>query len=328
MVRGKWFLAGASLVMLSVAVGALMLLRRDKPAEKPDESAEAVLLPEIRLPGIVSAINVVPVPAATEGTLEEVLVAIGEEVFESQLIARVKNTGLESSHEAAKLEFERLQSRVTSLESTLIAARLEASRAAADANRSQAEYDQAQKTAARQQMLYEKGATPRLAFEKAQKEHAAAREEHELLDQVARNSEERVRTVSTELDAARIAFEEARAALEDATAELAATQVVSPVDGVLVGARAKAGEAVNRAMEDLFQIAVDLSRLRVVIEPDPGTLKRIREGMPADIRLDDDPSEVLEGAVATVEEERVTVEFPNAGAIKPGVGAQVRIKLP
>ena len=41
-------------------------------------------------------------------------------------------------------------------------------------------------------------------------------------------------------------------------------------------ARGEAGAEVNPSMKDLFQIAVDLASLEVVVEPDPPALARIR----------------------------------------------------
>ena len=80
-------------------------------------------------------------------------------------------------------------------------------------------------------------------------------------------------------------------------------------------------------MEDLFQIAVDLSELDVILEPEPRVLERIRPGQEAVVQI----AELLSGIpgkVREIKESRVFVEFTSPDpAVKPGMTVQVRIKL-
>jgi len=329
--RGKWLLLAAGVVVLGVLAGLVSLLRQEAAMRSTSEKADIVPAEEpaeVSLTGRVQSQEVVDVAAPIEGTIEVLLAGVGEEVFEGQLLARIKNTGLESSLDASKAELERAQAKVSNLESVLIAARLEASRAGADASRSRGEFERAQKAAQRQQMLYREGATARLVYEKTQKEFESVRAEYQVLQQLAAQAEERVRAVLKDLDAARRAQEEAAQEHELAEADMLASQVYSPVNGVLVTARGKAGDDVNREMQDLFQIAVDLSRLEVVVEPDPPTLARIRAGQPAEIHLAEIPGEAIPGTVEQVKEGQVFVKFSNPNpVIRPGLSAQVKIKL-
>jgi len=319
-------------VLAGIAVGALSLLRQDDaaPATAPATSSGAVEPnAAIDLPGRVQARQVVAVAAHIDGTLESVDVAAGEEVFEGQLLARLRNTGLEAAREQATEEMERARSRLNTLESLLIAARLEASRASADAARARGEYDRTAKLAQRQQMLHREGATPRLVYEKAQKEHEAVRGEYDGLSELARITQERVGSLGKDVETARRLAEEKNDELELAVTELQSGELRSPVDGIVVAVKAAAGEEVSPAIADLFQIAVDLSQLDVVVEPPPNELARIRAGQPVLIQLAELPDRPLDGTVREVKQGQVLVEFASpTQAIRPGLTAQVRFRLP
>lgn len=328
MVRGKWLLFAGTVILVGVGTGALSLLRRSSPPAQPKTAVAPVFGSEIGLTGKVQARNIVPVAAAIDGTMEEFTVEVGQDVFEGQLLARIRNTTLESAVERAQADFDRAQSRVTTLEANLIAARLEASRADADGSRARAEAERSEKLYLRQQLLHKEGATPRLVFEKSQKEYRALKAEYDSLAELAAHTEERARSLVKEIDAARKTLEEKNDDLEAAKEELQAAEIHSPVDGILVARRAEAGSSVTPSMKDLFQIAVDLSSLEVVVEPPPPALERIRAGQPAIVRLAEMANEPVQASVREVKGSQVFVEFasPNP-AIRPGLTAQVTIRI-
>jgi multidrug resistance efflux pump len=327
-VKGKWLLIAAAGVLLAIAGGALSVLRRDKSTTAAAPNPVAPEAAELILPGKIQAHNTVAVEAPVDGTIEQLLVEPGTEVYEGQLLARIKNTGLENARDRAQAELDRAQSRVTRLETAITSARLEASRAAADATRARTDADRAQKTFLREQTLHREGATPRLKFEKAERENLEAQKESSALEAVAKLAEERIGELVKELDSARITLDEKIQALDEAKTELAASDVHSPVDGLLVARRAEAGQEVTRELKDLFQIAVEWNQLEVLVEPEPRNLERIHEGQEAVIQIAELPDEGLTGRVRQIKDGQVTVEFVSpTSSIRPGLTAQVRISL-
>ncbi|MDX2151112.1 MAG: efflux RND transporter periplasmic adaptor subunit [Bryobacteraceae bacterium] len=319
------------LLFLAAAAGAWWYRRQQTPAAPPP-APQQVALPsgaEVSVPGKIRAQNVVEVPATADGEVEQYFVEIGDEVYEGQLLARIKNQQLESQRDLANEELERAQSRYNVLEAALIAGRLEESRAAADAARARDERARTEKVLARQELLFREGATPRLTYEKAKKEAASAMQEAETAEVRSKHVTERIQGLSKDLDAARKTLEEKRAEQETAQEELKAAEIVSPVNGIVVARRGAAGEAVNRAMSDLLQIATDLGALEVVIEPPKDVLERLQEGLPAVVQVAEMGGEPLPGLVHGVAGGQAIVAFqsPNP-VIKPGLSAQVRITLP
>ena len=177
-------------------------------------------------------------------------------------------------------------------------------------------------------MLLDEGATPRLTFEKAQKEYVALEAESKNLDAVAAAAEERISSVSRELDAARKILEGKSEDVEVAKARVGSGEVLSPATGIVVARRGQAGDDVHPSMTDLFQIATDNSILQAVADASPAQIAKVKQGLPATVTLAEMSGEVLQGSVIKAENGKVTVEFANPNTlIKPGLTAQIRIKL-
>jgi HlyD family secretion protein len=331
--RGKWILLVASAVGIALAAGAVSLLRRGS-AERTERATAvpAVSLPappasEVSVPGKIRAQHVVDVAPPHEGVVGEFFFDVGQEVFEGQRLARLTSEGLEAANDLAKRAAEAAQNRVNGIESSVHAARLEASRARADATRARGEFDRIDRTYRRQEMLYREGATPRMAYEKANREFKAAESEMKNLDDLATRAEDRVSVLVKELDAARRALAERNDELETAGNNLAAADVLSPTDGIITSRKGAVGEPVGPNTTDFFQIATDLTQLEVVLEPEPLMLKQIQAGQPALVIVADQAGDGILGAVKAIQGTQVIVEFtsPNP-ALKPGMTAQVRIK--
>jgi HlyD family secretion protein len=328
--KAKAFVIGSILMLAAVAVGALLFLRHTEAknaAEAKQQASPAVVL-EVSLPATLQAVSVVEVGVPVEGKIEALYAEVGDEVYEGQLLAQLRSQRLQTAEEAAALDLERAQTRVNNLESTIAATRLEASRASADAMRVRADLDRASRNYQRQKMLLAEGATPRLVFEKAEHEFQALQTSSENLDLVASQSEERVASLTRELDAARKIVQDKSDELEGAKAQLAAGDITSPVSGIIAGRRAQPGEDVDPQVKDLFRIATDLTVMEAVAEAGPADFARIKEGQEAFVALAESPDHLLPGIVKKVAEGRVTIEFKNPNpAIRPGLSAQVRIKL-
>jgi len=330
--RGKWLLFGGIVILLAIAAGAISVWRRQaKPAPAP-VAAPVVALPpgtELSLPGKVEARDVVGVQAPSDGTIAEYLVAVGEEVFEGQLIARIANTSLQSAQEKAKEVADKAQERVNVLESQMLAARLDASRGQAEMARVQDDYSRSERVARRQEMLNAQGATPRLTYEKATKEFQTAKLEFESATARMKSAEARVISLTKDIEAAKRILEERNAELEEAESNLQATQIHAPVDGIILARKGDVGVEVATGEDDIFRIGTDLGQLQVVLEPEPPVLAKLQPGMEAYVILAEYASEALRAEVNRVEKGKVYVLFGSPDpAIKPGVTAQVRIKLP
>ncbi len=271
--------------------------------------------------------EVVPVPVPFNGTIQSLAVNVGQDVFEGDLLAEIRSPDLLSQRELVTAELNRLTSRLTTLESNLIAARLEAARSKESAGAAKGAVDDAQKVLQRQQMLYSKGATARQNLERAQEAVDSATETYEGLRKLAGMADARAAELARDLEAQQQAVAEKSKELEEASDQVASGDVRSPVSGYVVGRKGQAGDEVTTEIQDLFLIAVNVAKLKVVLEPPPPALEVIRPGQSATIQI----AELLDGIeskVTEVRDGRAIIEFtsPNA-VIKPGMTAHVVIKL-
>jgi len=327
-------LVGVAAGLLGIGAASFFVYRRSravrpKPAPVPQV---AVLLPsEVTLIGRVEAFKVatkvVNVPVPVDGILEQFLADTGEDVSEGEVLARIKNPKSAIAQEAAMAAVEGARNRVTELEAAAINARLEASRSEAEATRTKLELARAEKEYARQQMMMREGVTPRLVFEKAEQEYNALKKQSEDNADAAKRAADRAPALSKELESAQKALEQKINHLDDAQAAAGGGEVYSSADGVVIARRGQPGKPVTRAITDLFQVAVEVTALQVVVSPDPQIASRIHSGQTVRIEMNEIPS-MVQGTVREIKAGLVVIDFgmPLYG-LRPGMTARVTIGL-
>jgi len=332
-VQRSALLTGGVLMLIAAISGGIVLMRRDL-ARKPQPALPRPAQPpvfegaESTFSGRVQPRTTITVGATVDGVLESYFVDVDQEVYEGQLLGRIRNTQLDSVERQAQAAIDAAQARAADLEGQGMAARLEASRASADQSRARSEMMRLEKSYQRQQMLWKEGATPRLDFEKAEREYNAAKTEFDTLDAVAKRAEERGTALQRELDTARRSLAENTQALESAKAAAASGDLHSPADGVVVSRRGQPGEPVDRSMKDLVEIATDLKSMQVAVSPEPPVLARIRAGQSATVRLPDLSPDEFPGKVRELRGAEAIVDFTSpTPVLKLGAAAQVRIKF-
>ncbi|MCC7174119.1 MAG: hypothetical protein IT159_02905 [Bryobacterales bacterium] len=326
--RGKWFLVFGAVALLALGAAAVWVVLQRQPASTGSRPDTAV--PPggqvLSLSAKIEAVEVVAVPVPVEGRIESFAVDVGADVYEGELLATIRSGDLETRKEASAAELNRLRNRVSSLDSSLIAARLEASRARESAGEAQTAMETARKALERQQLLFEKGAAARQSLEKSQAVFAAAAEVYAARQKVVQAADSRVAELSRNHDDAQKALEENEKEQEEVAAMVVSGDVISPVNGFVISRRGAVGQEATYDMEDLFQIAVNLTALRAVADIPPDLRKKVRAGQEAVIQI----AELADGVPATVTEVRdnqVVIDFTSPNPlIKPGITAQIAIK--
>jgi multidrug resistance efflux pump len=325
---------GAVLLVAALAVG--FALKRRTHTQKPLPMAAPTVVDspavfdgaEATLTGHAEARTTVMVGAPIEGVLEAWFVEINQEVYLDQLLGRIRNLKLEAAEQRAQTELDKTQAHLTSLGGDEIAARMEASRASADQIRARSELDRLEKEYRRQKLMMQDGATPRLTFEKSEKDFLAAQKESETLEAAAKQADERIAAIARDLETTKRTLAENTEAVEQGKAAAAAREIRSPADGVVTARKGQQGEPVDPSMTDLVQIATNLTSMQVVLTPEPRVLARIHTSQTASVRLPDLSSDEMPGAVSDIRGPNVIVDFTSpTPIIKLGLMAQVRIKF-
>jgi len=174
--------------------------------------------------------------------------------------------------------------------------------------------------------------------------------------QLERQEQLRAREASSlnDLDTARSTFQQAEAqlaldragvkqteaTLREAHINLDYTDIVSPVDGVVVSRNVDVGQTVAASFQTptLFLIAQDLTHMQVNAKVSESDIGSVREGQPTDFTVDAYPGRAFQGKVVQVRNAPITVQnvvtydvvigVENDDlALKPGMTANVTIRI-
>jgi multidrug resistance efflux pump len=330
--RGKWLLLAGLAVFVGAGAGAYSWWKREHKPPAPVASTQTPVLPpgaEVRLAGKIQAVKIIALEAPVGGTLEEFPVKPGDEVAEGQLLGRIHNTTLEENEKEAATELERTTNKISAIESAMIQARLEASRADAEVSRARSDLTRAERVYQRQTVLNREGATPRKTFEAAEKDYTAAKADAESQEGMSQAAQGRLQKLAQDLDAARKTLAEKDQELEAARSEMKSAELRAPADGVIISIAKQAGADVEKGFPNLVTITTDLGLLEIVLEPEPPVLKRIQPGAVALVQMPELGTAGLPAAVREIKDGKVIVEFGSPDpAIRPGMTAFVALKLP
>ncbi len=158
----------------------------------------------------------------------------------------------------------------------------------------------------------------------------------------------------SDLDAARLAVESSLADVQSAGAQLvqaeaalnqnelnvAHTIITAPIDGIVIERSVDVGQTVAASLQSptLFQIAADLTKMRLKASIDEADMGRVRAGQTATFTVDAYPDQVFTGTVSQVRlqptvTQNVTtyssiIEFVNPETrLKPGMTANIRVQI-
>lgn len=287
--------------LCALVAGAGWLWRgRSSDARAPAYLTETVergeLAAHVTATGVVEPVATVVVGSYVSGPIRALYADFNSEVARGQLVAKIDPAPFEM--------------RVRQAEANLANARAKLDKARADLARKQASLERSRELRARG-ILSEDG------FELAVSEDAQAR-------------------AQLALEEAGVA--QAQAGLEEARIQLGYTDIVSPVDGVVISRSVDVGQTVAASFQTptLFEIAEDLSRMRVRASVSEADIGGVAEAQDASFAVDAFPRRRFEGQVVQVRIAPVTlqnvvtydvvIEVANPSReLKPGMTANVEI---
>ena len=129
-----------------------------------------------------------------------------------------------------------------------------------------------------------------------------------------------------------------RASLDKAKIDLSYTNVVSPVDGIVISKEVELGQTVAASYQTptLFLVAEDLTKMQIEVNISEADISKIKEGQRVDFNVDAYPTKTFEGKVSQVRNAATTisnvvtytvvVSVDNTDLmLKPGMTANVSI---
>jgi HlyD family secretion protein len=160
-----------------------------------------------------------------------------------------------------------------------------------------------------------------------------SKEEKEAAEESLAAAKETVKTSESDL-------RQARDDLQSSKIDLAHTDIVAPMDGIVIARLVSEGQTLAARMDApvLFKVADDISRLRIECAVDEADVGRVKEAEQVVFQVDAFPGEALQGRVVEVRQGADTdqnvvtykaiVEVDNARTrLKPGMTALVSIHV-
>ena len=248
--------------------------------------------------GALEAVTTVQVGSQVSGMIEALYADYNSIVRKGEVIARLEPSLFETQ---------------------IAQARANLARAEADAERLRVTLDDARAQLARSQDLSSRDLISTTELEAAQ---------------VA------VRSAEAQLKSSEAGVTQSQASLSQNEVNLGHTVITAPIDGIVIARQVDMGQTVAASMSapELFIIAADLTKMRVIANIDESDVGRIRPGQLVTFTVDAYPSEEFEGVVSQVRLEPVVqqnvvtyatvIDVPNnALKLKPGMTATVTLEI-
>lgn len=268
----------------------------------PDVNTVAVtegdIVDTVGATGALEAVTTVQVGSQVSGIIEELFVDYNSIVRANDVIMRLDPSLFETQLEQASANLERAE---------------------ADVERLNVEIDDA-------------------AAQLARAEDLAARDL--ISDAELEAAQVAVRSAQAQVKSAEAQVTQARASLNQNAVNLEHTVIRAPIDGIVISRLVDVGQTVAASLQapELFVIAADLTKMRVIANIDESDVGRIRPGQRVTFTVDAYPADEFEGAVSQIRLEPVVlqnvvtyatvVDAPNPDLkLKPGMTATISLEI-
>lgn len=267
--RLRWIIA--TVLILLVAISPYLLLNNENGAAVLFETAEVQrgdLTVTVTATGTLQPVNQVDVGSELSGIIKTVEVDFNDRVQRGQVLAR--------------LDTDRLQSRVIEARASLESAKAKVEDARATVLETRLRYQRCEKLAARELCSKEELDTNTAAHSRAKAAEASAR------SQVA----------------------VARAALSGSETELAKAEIRSPIDGLVLKREIEPGQTVAASLQApiLFTLAEDLAKMELHVAVDEADIGKVAEQQSAVFTVDAYPQRDFAARITQVRFAPQTVE--------------------
>ena len=148
------------------------------------------------------------------------------------------------------------------------------------------------------------------------------------------------RSAEAQLRSSEAAVTQAQASLNQNEVNLEHTVIRAPIDGIVISRLVDMGQTVAASLQapELFVIAADLTKMRVLANIDEADIGRIRPGQYVTFTVDAYPGEEFEGSVSQIRLEPVVtqnvvtyatvIDAPNPDLrLKPGMTATITLEI-
>ncbi len=290
--------------------------------------------------GNVQAVVNVQVGSQVTGQIQSLYADFNSVVTQGQLLAKLDPRNLETQLENSRANLVSARSRIQTAEADLANSHASVSSAEANLVSARVDLEKAEIDLRRADELFESELIPMSELENARTTVEASRAR--LAQSEASLEQARAQIISREagLVQAQAQLEQAEAQVLEAEVNLGYTDITSPVDGVVISREVDVGQTVSASTSapTLFQIANDLSRMRVQASVDEADIGLLAQNNEVEFTVDAYPGERFQGQIEQIRLNPTTtqnvvtysvivsVENPEL-KLKPGMTANITVTV-
>jgi HlyD family secretion protein len=238
---------------------------------------------------------IVKIGARATGTIERMLVKVGDSVKKGQLVAVIDSRELRSQEEEAGTQLATAEAELTRVRKVYP---LQIREARAQLAQARAQGDYLSSNYQRQRVLLQDGVISQDDLENARQKARAQADQVMVLQATL----ERLRSEFRQQEKkARFAVENARASLKAIRIRISYTRIESPIAGIVSDVTAQEGETIVAGLQVANLITVlDPNRLEMWVYVDETDVGQVRSGQKVEFRVDAYPDKLFKGSIDTI----------------------------
>jgi len=326
--RSKLLIAVISVLALLI-VGAAALTRKPKPvpADKIVTAEKGDVARSVVARGKIEPFSKVEVKSKANGIIKALLVDVGDEVKQGQILVELDKENLQAQVREAKATHEAEQANLQAALAAEARAKIEAANPLLEFTRR--DYERAQG-------LFREKIASQQQLDDASRAYEVSRNQQQLLESAIRSAGAQVQQAQARVAAG-------KAALERAEEELSYSTIRAPISGIVLTRDTEIGDAVSSILNlgsaaTLIMTLGDMSSVYIKGEVDEADIGKAVCGQQVRTKVESFPTETFEGAVkriapmgreqnnVTTFEVRVTISNPQ-GKLRVKMTANAEIVL-
>ncbi len=304
--RQKLFKYGIPLLVVVVLLGGYLFLK--KKNGKTDDRyltfkvEKGSLRRTVSSTGTLQAVITVQVGSQVSGRIQELHADFNSLVKKGETLAVIDPATFQAQRERALAQLATAEASVHNSEAAQSNREAELASSQANLEVAQVTLREAERQFKRVEGLYKDGVMSLQDYDSARLnfDQSTARC-HQAQAQV-NQSEANIRSAKAQLDQSKANVKQSKADLEMADVNLHYTNIISPIDGVVVERSVDIGQTVAASLQapTIFLIANDLSKMQVIAQVDEADIGSISEKAEAEFTVDAFPGQTFKGKISEI----------------------------
>ncbi len=261
--------------------------------------------------GTLQAVVNVQVGSQVSGRVQEIYADFNSVVKSGQILAVIDPANFEAQRERAEAQLSTAQATVKNAEANLVNRKAELQSAKANLEVSKVNLKESERQKIRAEGLFKDGLIPERDLQTAQATYDQNLARILQAEAQVNQTEAGIRSAISQQDQATASVKQAQAELRMAEVTLHYTNIISPIDGVVIERNVDIGQTVAASFQTptLFLIANDLSRMQLIAQIDEADIGVLSEKAKVDFTVDAFPGQVFQGKISEI---RLTSKLPTS----------------